>query len=294
MAIKVVMLFQQSTQNVVAAGPLPASAPAIGYFARIHLGGWTESVWWPSDDLTSLLAALRTGAAGHAGLLPSRAQMLPQGCDIVGVRLYAGGAGRGQSLGIGAPGFLGVPADIPQMALLIKGAPTTTAVTRRWVTRGTPDGQVVLGEFAPNNVFIAAIQQYFDALANFGFYAFDPTVPKFNVLNVSTTGVVSINGAFPPFALNAVVTLNQTVDSGGVRRSYTGAVTALDPTNNKLTLNNPVWPWGICTGGKVQAKVKALFLFNPANCTVVRVLTRRVGRPFEQYRGRRSKKRFQL
>lgn len=291
MAIKVVMLFQQSTNQVGPTATPSASAPAIGYILRLHLAGWTESVWWPSDDLTSLIPALRTGFQGHAGLLPARAGMLPFGCDIVGVRLYQGGAGRGQSLGIGAPGAFATSEDIPQMAILFKGAPTTIAVTRRWVCRGVPDFQVNLGEFNPGATYVTAIQQYFDALANFGFYAWDPSVPKFNVVNVSTVGVVAINGAFPPFALNQVVTIQQTVDSGGIRRSYTGQITALDPTNNRFTLGNPAWTFGVTTGGKVWARTKALFLFNSANCTAVRIVTRRVGRPFEQYRGRRSRRR---
>jgi hypothetical protein len=291
MAIKVVILFQQVTNIVPVGVSPPAGAPNIGYTPRSHIAGWTESVIWPSDDVAGLLTALRTGVNQQLGLLAARAAFLPQGADIVGVRLYQGGAGRGQSYAFGFPGATGNPEDIPQMALLMKGGPQTVAVTRRWTVRGFPDNLISLGEFLPTSLYANAIQAYFGALGNFGFYAFDPTVAKFNVLNVTTAGVVTINGAFPPFANNAVVTLNQTVDSGGVRRSYTGAVSALDPTNNKLTLANPAWPWGTTTGGKIAAKVKAVFLFSPQNCAVVRAVTRRVGRPFEQYRGRRSKKR---
>jgi hypothetical protein len=291
MAIKVVMLIQLTTDTPVSSGNAPAAAPSIGYAPRVHLAGWSESLWWDSNDVTSLIRALKTGYGRLPPLGPSRAALLGNSAQVIGARLYAGGAGKGQSIAFSFPGNASSNVNQPQSAILVVAAPTASAVSRRFTLRGVPGSQESAGEFNPSVAYAKAVSDYFQALGNFSFLANDYTVTQFKILNVSLTGVVTINGAFPTFAINDIVTVKNTLDSGQVRRNYTGQVTALDPTHNMLTLSNPTWPWGATTGGMIWKPSKVLYLINPANCSVTRIVTRKVGRPFEQYRGRRSKRR---
>src|SRR5574341_2438980 len=181
MAIKAVLLFQLTTDigpfPGLAGTVQPSSAPSIGYGVRQHQAGWSESLWWDSNDLAGLLNAIKIGFGGKPALGPTRAALLPFAASIIGARLYAGGAGRGQSIAFSFPGDPLQNTDVPQMALLCKCGPLSTAVTRRFTIRCIPDTQVSTGEFAPSTSYAAAVADYFLALGNFSFLANDPTTP---------------------------------------------------------------------------------------------------------------------
>jgi hypothetical protein len=289
MAIKVVILFQQITDVQATIINPVISAPSIGYGSRSHLGGWSESLIWDANTLSPLLNALRIGYGGKPALLPARAALLGKGADIVGVRFYQGGTGKGQSLALQYPGAAGVETDVPQMALLIKAAPASAVVTRRFTLRGIPDGVIQVGEFNPPTWFVTAVANYFDALGNFSFSAVDPGQTTYPIVSVNGAGEVRINGPFPPFTVNQVVYIQKTIDANGIARSAKLPIGSVDPTNNKFTVIG--WTFSVCTGGIATAKSKANFQINSANCAVSRVVVRKVGRPFEQYHGRRSKRR---
>ncbi len=293
MAIKVVILFQDQTAAVAGTAfsfvNLQPSAPNINYLGRSHIGGWSEFVIWNSDNVASLIQALRGGLNGLPALLPSRAALLPGSAQIVGVRLYAGGAGKGQSYGFAYPGPAGASSDVPQMALLCKSGPSGFAVTRRFTLRGVPDLFVTNGEFTPSAGYATLIQTYFQALFNFGFYGLDPGTPTAQVLNISLAGVVTLKIPVSPFNSTQLLNVSKTLNSAGQFVSYTGFLSAIGPGQNQFTLPN--WTAGSCTGGKIVVKSRSVYSMNPAISAVTRVVVRKVGRPFEQYRGRRSKHR---
>lgn len=283
MAIKVVMVFQQVT---VAGG----SAPEVGYAGRQHIGGWTEHVWYDGSNVTTLVSYLKTTRDGRAGLLPARARCLPTNAQILGVRLYQGGAGRGQFLAAAYPGEF-VQADIPQMALLLKGQ-SAAGAARLFTMRSIPDSQVIQGEFSPSAEFRGALLNYIKALGNWGFMANTVGIPVLSVATVTADGLVSLMVA-NPYAIGAWVNFNRLIGADGRERKATAQVTAIGPLATQFTVGNVSNPWtlGATFSGTVTQKTKTLYAFDSDTTTVSRITTRRVGRPSELYRGRASSRR---
>jgi hypothetical protein len=294
MSIKVVVLFQTVTQPSAAVGPLgitltTTSAPNIGYVARQHIAGWSEYFYFYTDSVIDLLSALRTGFGGLPAYLPARAALLPPSGQIVGVRLYQGGAGKGQSYGFSYPGQAGLEQDFPQSALLCKTGPPGVAVSRRFTLRCIPDDVVQGGEFTPSPGYANAVANYFQALYNFTFRAFDPTAATAGIFNISAAGVITTTIAVQPFLVNQIVTITRTLDGNQLFHKFQGVVTSVGPAQNQFTVSG--WTFGACTGGTVSLKSKLHYSMNPSVSAVSRIVVRKVGRPFEQYRGRRSKRR---
>ncbi len=295
MAIKCVILIQQVTQPAVTpVGVLGVTvgvlnAPSIGYSARQHIAGWTEYVMWNNDSVSSLLTALQTGANNQPGLLPSRAALLSQNAQVIGVRLYSGGAGKGQSFALAYPGTTGAISDNPVQAILVKVGNVNVGAVRRFTLRGVPDAQIVGGEFVPDQNYVNAVNAWMHALSNFAFIAIDPTQLPSPVFNITAAGLCTINGPAQPFLVNQIVTFNKVLDANGFKRSFRGSVTSIGPQNNQFTV--AAWPFGVGTGGTVGLKAKGTFSMDYNTMNVNRLVSRRVGRPFELYRGRRSRRR---
>ncbi len=284
MSIKVVVLFQDITAVGVVGG-----APFLNYAVRSHLGGWSESIYFFSDSVSDCVDALKIGAGGNPALLPSRAALLSGTSNIIGVRLYQGGAGKGQSFAFAYPGPAGVNTDVPQMALLCRAANVTFGSSRLFTLRGIPDVQVVGGEWIPSPAYANLVGDYFRALQNFAFRGLDPAIAKIKLAGVSAGGVATSAGSAIPWGVGTQVTISKVVDADGLFRSWTGFITAAATPPPSVTI--PTWPWGLCTGGTVTIKSFILSGMLAANIAVRRVVVRKIGRPFEQYHGRRSKRR---
>lgn len=293
MAIKVVMIFQQTTLFNPGTLVTPVIAPAINYAGRQHLGGWSELVFWPTNSVKDCIDALTKGANGLQGLLPARSGVLNGGASIVGVKLYQGGAGKGQTLAVAYPGNPIFPSDIPQMALLCKCGGQTTAAVRHWTLRGIPDSQVSQGEFAPGTLFITFLQVYFQSLANFAFQAIDTTLTKTVKINsITSAGNLKTATLANPFGVPSIVQISRTIDSDGVLQSLKSSISAPTAPGFQFLIDD--WAGsgiGATTKGTAVQNTLGVFMFNPATASAARIITRRVGRPFEQYRGRRSKRR---
>ncbi len=284
MSIKVVILFQDITAVGVTGG-----SPFLNYSVRSHIAGWSESIYWFGDDVVALTTALTQATNGNPGLLPARAALLPASAAIIGVRLYQGGAGRGQSLGLSYPGAAGNQTDVPQMALLCKLGNASAAVARRFTIRGIPDVFVTAGEWIPTIAYANLVGDYIRALQNFVFRAIDPASPVAPIFAINTAGLVQLNQNTSPFVNGQFVTIQKALDVNQIPRSLKTTITAIGPNANQFTL--AAWPFGPCTGGKATAKTFGLWGITASLSGVVRAVVRKVGRPFEQYRGRRSKKR---
>lgn len=281
MSIKVVIVFQQVTTK-------GGSYPNIGLAGREHIGGWTEHVWWGSDSVDQLMQALTANFAGQVGLLPQRARCLCNNATILGVRLYQGGAGKGQFRAAGFPGSAG-PGDIPQMALLCYHQLTGNPTPKRLILRGLPDAVVIGGEYVTTTGHPTEVFNYGQSLANFGGMASD-VVATFPVFTVSVAGLVTLNNVNNPFAVGNVVTFRNVVsDVTGQRNGGEFVVSSVGPMNNQFSVTD--WSFGPSNSGDVRQPTSSVYQFAGSGLTVSRIVTRKVGRPFELYRGRRSKKR---
>jgi hypothetical protein len=246
-------------------------------------------MYWFGNNVADLYDALNNGFNGLPALLPARAALLPSTANIIGVRLYQGGAGKGQSLAFAYPGSSGVGTDHPFLALLCKTGPTGLAVARRFVIHVVPDVFVQGGEFAPSGAYANAVATYFQALSNFVFRGIDPASPVAQIFNVAGNGLVTLTGAVNPFAVNSIVTLSKVLNNAQQFVTFKGLITAIGPLPNQFTVQN--WTAGTCTGGTASQKAFGLWAMSQAQSKVARLVTRRIGRPFELYRGRRSKRR---
>ncbi len=296
MAIKVVILFQASTGSTPVSGGFGIvsgmpSAPILGYTGRQHLAGWSEALWWNSDSVTDLLASLQGPFGGFPGLLPTRAALLPNTANIIGVRLYAGGAGKGVSRSYNYAGNPINTTDVPQMALLVKGGPLAFAVSRRFTIRCIPDIFVVQGEFAPSTDYTNAVAQYFYALNNYWFLGRNPPTPanSCGVANITAGGLVTTTVAAQPFAVGNMVTISRALSPAQNFVTFKGLISAVGPVGSQFTMAVPAGgPW---TGGTAAIKTTGLYNLSSNVTSVSRTVVRKVGRPFELYRGRRSKRR---
>lgn len=277
-ATKVVIVFQMASQPTL-------SAPDLNYAPAERVGGWTESVLSnvSYDTLIGRLKGPRTD--GYPPLLPARAGILANRGSILGVRLYEGGGGRGQFLPLAYSGSAGA-CDVPQMALLCAGKNDNSPTVRRWTVRGIPDGQVEFGEFSPTTAFNTAMTNYFKAMSNFGFTGTTP-VTSYAIFNVSALGLVTLK-VNNPFGVGDIVTL-KSVMVQGVRTGGSYVVESIGPLASNFTIK--AWPVFFGEGGSVSIPEKAHYNLG-GGLSVQRVAQRKVGRPFNQYRGRRSKRRI--
>jgi hypothetical protein len=147
---------------------------------------------------------------------------------------------------------------------------------------------VVAGEFSPSFAFISAIQTYFQALSAFGFNAQDPAQDVGQVFTIDDTGLVTLRAA-SPFAINSIVTLNRLTTNTGLTKLDT-RITGIGPLASQFTVAG--WPANTtATAGTVSLKGRSNYTLDASQSSVVRALVRKVGRNFEQYRGRKSKRR---
>jgi hypothetical protein len=280
MSIKCVVIFQQVTEP-------GHSFPSVGLVGRSHIGGWSESYWWPTDDLSQATAALKGGGSFGPGLLPKRANLLASACSILGVRFYAGGAGKGIFKSMNYPGQYAL-SDIPQMALLAYMSLQGTSAVRRLVLRGVPDSMVDSGEFAPLSGYVQELLNFAVALSYFGGLGAD-TVTAYPVFGVSAAGLVTLNAVANPFAVASTVTFRNVLNEAGKRSGGSYVVSTIGPLSNQFTVAG--WEKGLTTGGDVRIPTVSVHAMVGGSFTVSRILTRKVGRPFEQYRGRQSSRR---
>jgi hypothetical protein len=281
MPIKCVTVFQLTTEP-------GNSAPVIGYAGRSHIGGWTESWFFNSDTLSDAVTACFGPRADHDPMCIARARLLGHQATILGVRFYQSGGGKGVFISRTIPGGVH-DTDQPQQAILCRTNNPAQDRARKFTLRGIPDVETVNGEFSPDAAYANAVETYFDSLFDFLFLC-KTLNNQTGVFSVDASGIVTLK-ANTPFALNDLVYLFNAVDSQGKRQHWTNFVTIIGPGPNQFTIKG--WPWGACTGGTVGKPTNS---YNNAWATgnlptVVRSVTRKIGRPFELYRGRRSKRR---
>lgn len=283
MPTKVVMIMKDNTTGVTP--------------AQNRIAGFSESVWHSSDDIATVRRACFEGSIGPVGLVPARANILPASAAIVGLKFYKGGVGKGTTQRIAFPGNAAWPTDVPNLALQCSNRSDLTGGVRRWLVHAIPDQFIVTGEFAPNTAFQLALSVYFIALQSFGFY----TRPSNQTGSHITTivGVPPVAPATVPtglvttvephgFGVGDQVTIYSTNLTNGTKVTVTMRVTAV-PSATQFVFGT--WPNGNTTGGIAGSPLKTFDSFNNATFGLGSISTRKVGRPFDQFRGRRSKRR---
>jgi len=262
------MILQQST--------VPGGSPAA-----VRVGGWSESVY--SDYPPSAIMEQR-----FLDLMNARAALLAVTGSITGQRFQAvdppGVSTTGTRI---VPGASGLQCDVPQMALYYRLRSSTTLNTRPLYIRGIPDARVVQGEYSPSQAYTTALNSYLNQLRYWQFRAKDLSLGSAPIFTITDAGVVTVTEAYMP-NVNDYVKVSRTVPQLGGFYGGTFRVSAVASTT-QFTLANWV------AGDTSQGRVSLIGYVYPSVGAPVdetpRVVVKKVGRPFVQYRGRASRRR---
>ena len=257
-------------------------------FANPHSGGWSES-FWTNANQSGAIAFVNAIAQNRASTLPSQASAFGyrvQNFTIVGNKLLPGGAVTGK---VQFAGNATYSTDVPQMALMVNFSTSGGINNTRPVLRCLPDSVVSGGEYQPDQGFNNLMAAYlnFISIANgVGWVGRDLSLGSVRVIAFNA-GVLTVSAAIPGVGVGDFVRLNRVYSTLGFPVKGAYQVTAINGVN--YTLGNPPNATVIAPSG--TARKDALLFFDINNGVPNRAVVRKVGRPFEQYRGRRSKRR---
>lgn len=251
-----------------------------------HSGGWSES-WWMDGDVGFEEWVHRLGLI--------RSAMLPKQAQIFGIRraLYTIAGNklipRGtSSIKVRMPGSGLLECDLPQVALQI-AATCPDGNTSRATLRGMPDSIMVKGEYAPTADFKGKVTRYLNYIItqSWGFIGRDLTKPTAKIVSANPQGQIALQGAIGA-QVNDTVRLLNVRDEEGNPVIGTFPVTAVGNGGLLLTVAN--WPADTIVTNSGGVRVDAVKFLNINDAVVSRAVVRKIGAPFEKYRGRASKK----
>jgi hypothetical protein len=262
------------------------TVPVDPTVASAHIGGWSES-HWRTDLIDPQVGAFKT-------LMDKRAACLPKNAAIVGYRVAAFDV-RGNKLYPGATSagrvrFPGIydNGDIPQMALSLSGS-SGTANSSRFNIAAIPDTFVTGGEYNPDSSMVRNVRNFGKSLVDnaWGFLGRDLTQPSQKLLGIAA-GVVITDGTQVLFPGTDSLRFNKVRDVNGKPVSGAFFIDASPSANHYhlVGLDNQ-----IVAGPNGSVRRDLIIFAGYTSVTPGRIKVRKIGRPSEQYRGRRSKRR---
>ena len=207
-----------------------------------------------------------------------------QSYALVGGRLIAGGVSVRALDVSGNPTFR---PDLPQVSLSVGCTSFATGNSRRIVLRGIPDVMMVNGEYQPQDFQHAFVTDYLDYLSG-GLFSFPGRVlaaTSWDIDGIADGKVTVIQNPPPPVGTRLRFLRCKDIFDIPVEGVYT--VSAV--TGQEVTLRNLNATIVAEHSGRLREDSVALYTINSA--TPGRATVRKIGGPFEKYRGRRSKRR---
>lgn len=270
--------------------------------AAAHSGGWSESFYWQQNTFLQQ-GDFQLWANARATLLAAECSVTgyrQQNFTIQGNRLLPGGGATGVVL---APGTMGANVGPPQSSLMVSFTITGQPQSVRHKLAGLPESMISNGEYQPTPAFAANVTKYIS------FVTGNTQNSPFKAAGITrdlTQPSCQVSSIVPGADNTAVITtLSPTGTAvGGFIRLHRVKDTAGDPVIG-------VWPVTVVTPGAgtmvaytvtgyltAQAVTKPnglarndlLVVNSLAGGTPNRLVVRKIGRPFVQYRGRRSKR----
>ena len=262
------------------------SVPEDPTSASAHSGSWSEN-HWDNAGLSANDPLLSAIAIARAGMLPKQAAVIgirTQQYTIDQNKLVPGGTSTFKTLVAGNQTYdSNLPQDGLRFSALCAGQPKAI----RFTAAAIPDDVIKGGEYTGDPAFNRFVVAYINALirAGLGSVVADFTQPSIRVLGIAPP-VIRLETASAGYATN-YIKLKRVVDShtnlpikgsflcdSVAGQNYT--VEGLDPT----AIAGP--------GGFAR---RDFIKFAPyAEIKVDRATPRKIGSPFEKYRGRRSKR----
>jgi hypothetical protein len=245
---------------------------------KSRVGGWSET-WYVDGTEREATLASDSMSKRRAAMLSTRAVIVAQRIQEVG--------GRGKTTLANDVGILGSDADIPQMAVqcFVLGQGVTNKKT--FQLRGIPDGLVGEGDFKPSLAWNSAFSSWSDYLNrnSIRFRAKNLALPQVQIISIADNGAFVLAGPLT-FAAGARIDVSRCKSTDGKKRSGSYWV-GPGPTATTGVFTD--WPGGV-VALKGKARVNAIIypLVLRSSAEVVKIGTRKVGRPFDLYPGRRS------
>lgn len=263
-----------------------SSDPANREQSASHKGGWSESIWQSADSPN--VTAIRQLAQARALLLPGTGRIIgyrAQLYTIVNGQLVAGGSSTAL---LGMVGPNAIDPDMPQIALSLVATSADTANTRRFAIRGIADSQITRGEWQPGDIYLGFMTRYRNMLvsAQWAFPARDFAQPVYEIDSVAA-GVLKLVGAPGGFAAGDRILFKKCRDTDG--NPVIGTFKVLSVAGANITLGGIDTEISVLATGQATKAVIAMRTI--ADVQVGRAVVRKIGRPFEGYRGRASKRR---
>jgi len=252
-----------------------------------HSGGWSESHWAnASGNIT--LTSIRQLANYRANLLSTSCAITGyrvQDYTLAGNKLIPNQSSTGRIL---FPGTSAESINMPQDGLSLYLSTVDGPNVSRQVIRGLADSYIQAGEFTPVSGFLTRIQTYFTELTGSGwkFIGRNRSMPNARVNRIDA-GVVTLAGPIGGAANSSYIRLNRVRDDNGNPVIGTFLITAI--AGNNYTV--PGLAGVMVTTPSGTARIDELKIFPYSAGAIGRAVVRKVGRPFEQYRGRASKRR---
>lgn len=255
--------------------------------ATAHTGGWTESLWtdfnfpiW-NTPLSNLMTARQAMLPFTASITGYRAAQY----DIQKNKLIPRGAFSVTSFRTGNSLW---KTDLPQAALQIKMYNANQPNTSSPWLRGMPDDVLIGGEYSGNVIFTPMLTNYINQLIGgaWGFMGRDLSQETVRV-NAMAGATLTAAEVIPGVAVGDYIRLNRVYDS--IRRPVVGAfqVTAI---NAKVYTLDPA-PGATVTEPSGLVRKDLLRFLSIGSSRLHRAGIKKVGRPSQGYRGRRSRKR---
>jgi len=259
------------------------STDPVGTDEPGRTGGWTES-WYFEGDLSAAIIAF----TGPVGLCKVRAAFLPGTATISGQRYQQVSPTVGASVTRGKE-FRGNPllaTDLPQVSLLVSIPGLGVANVRHHIFRCIPDDMVVLGEYSPTAQFRQFVGTFYSALQGWKFRGLDMSIARIPIQSYNeVTGLVTTFAAHG-FAVDEVAQFSGLKeDPTDAATGYSRLVVAVPSSTTFTVLPKPIGR--TFTIGYVKRQSFIYPAVDAFNCESERAVTRKVGRPFDAFRGRR-------
>lgn len=262
-------------------------------YAVSHTGGWTES-WWSTADPFANPAMV---APALTSLINARANLLPAQAAVIGLRVqkynmqgnFLATMGA-QAKPYGTPGRAGIVTDLPQVALQLVVSPNGSPNSANMTLRCIPDIYMAGGEFAPDPTYAGFLTTFRNQVtaSGFGFVGRDKSQASVRILSASAADGMLLD-AIPGTGLVAGdwVRLNRCFDDAG--KPLVGPYKlSINPVGNVIRLIG--WTETISKPSGTLRRDQMVFC--PYNTTGLRrAVVKKIGSPFEKYRGRQTRKR---
>lgn len=273
-----------ATKVIVRFNGITSAAPphlSIGYIGSEHAFGFSETFWMNPGVAANVKTYIQTFFA------PRRAGILPSNVKILDALMYTSGGGRGTPVPIGMSGIQPV-SDQVNVAALVSTRHTTAPAQRRWWVHCLPDVFVQSGELYLTVAQAGQFQSYLTAMNGTQWLGLVQNSLQ-SVITISTNGLVTLPGV-SPFSVGQLLRVTRTLDASKRRVGAQKFVASIGPLSNQFTLAD--WTLGATTGGSIFRPTYDFYTIGEGDgAHIERAGTKRVGRPFDLYRGRQPARR---